>query len=105
MDGIFIDEMTNRWPLGDWDTDDIAIDKYQEIVNYVLTNSTYDRAVLNPGGPYNETVVQPFLGNNKVITVVYESPLSKYLPSGDDTYLDLLWTEESSSFDPGVWCR
>jgi len=105
VDGIFIDEMTNRWPNADFDSESVAGQKYQEIVNYILTTKGYDRAVLNPGGPYFESVIGPFHGNEKVITVVYESPLSKYLPSGSNTCLDLLYNQEQGSFNPGIWCR
>ena len=105
VDGIFIDEMTNRWPNADFESEIIAGEKYQEIVNYILTTKGYDHAVLNPGGPYFESAIGPFYGNEKVITVVYESPLIKYLPSGSNTCLDLLWTQAQGSFDPGVWCR
>ena len=105
VDGIFIDEMTNRWPNAAFDSESIALANYQEIVNYALTTKGYNRAVLNPGGPYFETVIAPFHGNEKVITVVYESLLSKYLPSGSNTCLDLLYNTTQGYFLPGVWCR
>ena len=103
MDGIFIDEATNRWPNAAFDSEATAEDFYTDIIDYVIVNKAYGRAVINPGGPYFEALMAPYYGNSKVISVVFESPADKWLPSNGDC-LSILYDKSQGFFNPGPWC-
>lgn len=98
VDGIFIDEMTNRWPAA-WDSEALAGSFYQSVVNDVL--SRYSRAVVNPGGAYFESILAPYYGNSQVISVVFENMQWSFQR---DNCIWGLWTSAQSSFDQGVFC-
>lgn len=103
VDGIFIDEVSNRWPNATFDSKHIAIANYTRIVDYVL--ETQGRAIMNPGGAYYEELMAPYYGNSKVISVVFESPVEHYLPAvKGETCLEQLYTSSQGSFAPGPWC-
>jgi len=106
VSGIFIDEVTNRWPDATFDSRESANDVYKEIIDYVIDAKDYGRAVINPGGPYfEELVVSSYSGNPKVISVVFESPANRFLPPNDADCLSILNTETQGSFAPGPWCQ
>ena len=102
VDGIFIDEVTNRWPA-DFDSEALATSTYQTLVDHVLVDRGYGRAVLNPGNPYFEAVIDKYYGDARVIAVVYESPWNNFVPA--NTCADLLWSDANGDFGPGPWCK
>ncbi len=74
VDGIFIDEVTNRWPNLSFDSTAGALAFYNKITSYVLGKSTAGQqwyAVQNPGSVGWEEMVTS-QNSDRVIQVVYE---------------------------------
>eukprot|EP00592_Proboscia_alata_P010232 CAMPEP_0194362196 /NCGR_PEP_ID=MMETSP0174-20130528/9903_1 /TAXON_ID=216777 /ORGANISM="Proboscia alata, Strain PI-D3" /LENGTH=275 /DNA_ID=CAMNT_0039134899 /DNA_START=15 /DNA_END=842 /DNA_ORIENTATION=- len=114
IDGIFIDEVTNRWPNKKFDSIQAAVSFYPNIVDYVLDSKMYNRAVLNPGSFYHEAITEKYHGDTRVITIIYESTQDLYQPqeTTGQTCADLLWCKPSLGctppeplFSQGIWCR
>lgn len=61
-----------RW-TDSWDSEEIARSAYQEIIEFVLTEKSFGRVVLNPGSPYFESIIHPWFGDNRLIAVVFEN--------------------------------
>jgi len=60
VDGVFIDEVTNNWPDSSYDSHTIAIDFYEDVVDYILAKDTTSKAVLNPGSAYNKDLMATY---------------------------------------------
>ena len=114
IDGIFIYEVTDRWPNDSFDSAEQAILFYPTVVDYVLDIRLYNRAVLNPGNMYDENMTVKYRGDSRVITIVQESSQRKYMPTetSSQTCSDLLWCQPSNGCIPaepfyteGIWCR
>mmetsp|Transcript_12242 Transcript_12242/g.17077 ORF Transcript_12242/g.17077 Transcript_12242/m.17077 type:complete len:315 (-) Transcript_12242:66-1010(-) len=101
VDGIFIDEVSNRW-LASWDSLKKVTDFNQLLVDYVIDDLGYDRAILNPGGAYFENIMVPYFGNPKVIAVVFEGQQWSF-QRGDCIWG--LWDTTQGSFTNGPWCQ
>lgn len=99
-DGIFIDEVSNRW-LQPWDSLEQVTSFNQDIVDYVLDEKGFGRAILNPGSAYFEDIMEPYYGNTKVIVVMFEN---KQWDFQRGNCLWGLWTQAQGSFSPGPWC-
>lgn len=99
VDGIFIDEVSGRWP-DSWDSKEQIISFNTDLVEYVL--ASFDRAVMNMGGPYFEELMTPYSGNSKVIAVVFEGMQWNYMR---ENCVWSLWTTVKGSFERGPWCN
>lgn len=99
VDGILVDEMSNRWPDDDWDSREIAERFYQDVGHHVF--SLFDLAVFNPGSAYFETIIEPWYGDRRVIVALFENTQGYWQP-GDCA--STLWTTEQGAFPKGPWC-
>lgn len=76
VDGIFVDEVTNRWPNSAYDSEAIAVDYYNMIADYIMDAGGFYRIVLNPGGPFRyeyEGLMEPYYGNPRLVAVVFDN--------------------------------
>ena len=49
VDGIFVDEVTNRWPEPSYDSVTLSNGFYSDIIDYILDIDSSYIVVLNPG--------------------------------------------------------
>lgn len=94
-DGIFIDEVTNLWPKN-WDDQDTATSFTQSLVDHSLglfPGTGTLRVVINPGSPYFTSIMEPYIGDPRVVAVIRETDQDNYTEGCMDDRL------------PGPWCK
>jgi len=90
----------NRY-LAAWDSLDLATSFNQDLINDIFQDTSYKRAILNPGSAYFEDIIAPYYGDSRVIVVLTETGYANFM---SDDCASLLWTQEQGSFPPGPWC-
>ena len=80
VEGIFIDEVTNRWPDENFDSKELAVSFSINLIAYIETLYSGSYIVLNPGSAYYEEYILNYPLPN-VIVVLFESPAYKFDPS------------------------
>ena len=100
VDGIFVDQVSNRWP-SEGDSEEQVIRFYRQIIDYVLDDKGFDQVVLNPGSAYFEEMISSWYGNSRVMVVVFENTQRIFQMSNCS---DGLWSAAQGSFSSGPWC-
>jgi len=109
LTGIFLDEVSNLWQITEaasWG-DHIAF--YQSIFGYIRSVNPDWKIVINPGSAFSTEFIDASSPTNTAdLAVVFEKSASYWDPAsisgGQDTCIDLLWTQAKGTFGPGPWC-
>jgi len=109
LDGIFVDEVSNRWTVHQQEAWGDHLAFYLDIFSHIREAQPSWRVVANAGSAAPDAFygAAGFSGQGADVIVHFEGSHGQWDPSATDassSCREHLWTRSQGSFSPGPWC-